>query len=62
MKKLCSIMICIVLMVSMVTVSASATANEGVLTLPEDDGTGYPVTGVSDSYSNDEEIYKVIVP
>ena len=62
MKKLCSIMICIVLMISMVTVSSSATANEGVLTLPEDDGTGYPVTGVSDSYSNDEEIYKVIVP
>lgn len=62
MKKLCSIMICIVLMISMVTVSASATANEGVLTLPEDDGTGYPVTGVSDSYSNDEEIDKVIVP
>lgn len=62
MKKLGSILICIILMVSMVTVSASATSNEGVLTLPEDDGTGYPVTGISDSYSYDEEVYKVIVP
>lgn len=62
MKKLVSIMICIILMISVVTVSASAAGNEGVLTLPEDDGTGYPVTGISDSYSYDEEVYKVIVP
>lgn len=62
MKKLSSIMICIILMISMVTVSASAATNEGVLTLPEDDGTGYPVTGISDSYSYDEEVHKVIVP
>lgn len=62
MKKLGSILICIILMFSMVTVSASATSNEGILTLPEDDGSGYPVTGISDSYSYDEEVYKVIVP
>ena len=62
MKKIGSIMICIILMVSVVTMSASAADNEGVLTLPEDDGTGYPVTGISDSYSYDEEVYKVIVP
>lgn len=54
MKKLGSILICIILMLSMVTVSASAADKEGVLTLPEDDGTGYPVTGISDSYSYDE--------
>ena len=34
MKKIGSIMICIILMVSMVTMSASAADNEGVLTLP----------------------------
>lgn len=62
MKKLGSILICIILMLSMVTMSASAADKEGVLTLPENDGTAYPVTGISDSYSYDEEVYRVIVP
>ena len=48
MKKLGSILICIILMLSMVTMSASAADKEGVLTLPENDGTAYPVTGISD--------------
>lgn len=62
MKKIGAIIISILIMISMVTVSASASTNEGVLTLPEDDGTGYPVTGISDSYSCDKNVYKVIVP
>lgn len=45
MKKLGSILICIILMFSMVTVSASAADKEGVLTLPGDDGTAYPCDG-----------------
>lgn len=62
MKRLSAIIFCVAIMISMVTSSVSAAGNEDVLTLPEDDGTGYPVIGISDSYSYDEDVYKVVVP
>jgi len=62
MKNICSIIICIFALISTVTMSVSATSTDSVLTLPKDDGTGYPVTGIGNLYSYDEDITKVIVP
>ena len=62
MKRLSAVIICTVIMISMITVSVSAAENNGVLTLPKDDGTGYPITGVSDFYSYHKDVNKVIVP
>lgn len=63
MKKLCATIICIFIAITMMMPSVFAAGDEGVLTLPGDDGTEYPVTGISDSsYSNDENVIKLIVP
>ena len=63
MKRLSAIAICILLMVSMITVSVSAAENDSVLELPQDDRTEYPVTGISgDSYKNNDDVTKLVVP
>ncbi len=62
MKKLIITIFCFLITVVISVGTVSAASDEGVLKLPEDDGTGYPVTGVSDSYSNDDEVTKVIIP
>lgn len=51
-----------VMIVIMSTGTVFAASDDRVFILPEDDGTGYPVTGITDSYSNDDEVIKVIVP
>lgn len=62
MKRILVSLMCLIMMIFSIPVSASAAINDGILTLPEDDGTGYPVTGIADQYSHDGDIYKVIVP
>lgn len=63
MKRLSAIAICILLMVSMITVSVSAAENDSILELSQDDRTGYPVTGISgDSYKNNDDVTKLVVP
>lgn len=60
MKKAIALTICILAMFSMLAVSASAAKKEPFL--PEDDKTGYPITGISDSYSRDQNVEKVTIP
>lgn len=62
MKKVLSLFLCLMITASAFSLTASAVTDDGVLTLPEDDGSGYPVTGILDSYKYDESIYKLIVP
>lgn len=51
-----------IMIVIMSTGTVFAASEDRILSLPEDDGTGYPVTGITDSYNNDDEVIKVIVP
>ena len=63
MKKIFISLMCLIAIIFSMPIFVSAATNEGVLTLPEDDGTGYPVTGVNNrQYSGEDDIYKVIVP
>lgn len=62
MKRIIVTILSVLLLISMLSITTLASSEDGVLTLPEDDGTGYPITGISDSYSHDEDIVKVIVP
>lgn len=64
MKKIFKILligVCFITVLSM-SVTVFATSDEGMIVLPNDDGTGYPVTGITDSYSCDDEAHKVVVP
>lgn len=60
MKKM--IAMCICFMMLLCPISTMAQTEQGVLTLPEEDGTLYPVRGVSYGYNNNETVEKVIVP
>lgn len=62
MKRIITVFLCMVMIVIMSTGTVFAASDDRALTLPEDDGTGYPVTGITDSYNNDDEVIKVIVP
>lgn len=62
MKRIITVFLCMVMIVIMSTGTVFAASDDRVLTLPEDDGTGYPVTGITDNYNNDDEVIKVIVP
>lgn len=62
MKQIIVAILCMVMIVTMSTGTVFASSEDGVLVLPEDDGTGYPVTGITDSYNNNDEVSKVVVP
>ena len=64
MKKIFALIVCYIMLLSTVPVYALRPLNwDGVLTLPEDDGSGYPVTGVStEEYQFDSDIEEVVVP
>ena len=64
MKRIFTAIICVAIVLTMSTVTAFASSEDSnVLKLPEDDGTGYPVTGISgDSYKNNDDVTKLVVP
>ena len=64
MKRIFAFMVCFVMLLSTSPVYALSPLDwDGVLTLPEDDGSGYPVTGVStEQYQFDSDIEEVVVP
>ena len=64
MKRIFAAILCVAMILNMSTVTAfAASGDSSVLILPEDDGTGYPVTGISgDSYKNNDDVTKLIVP
>lgn len=64
MKRIFAAIICVAIVLTMSTVTAFASSEDSnVLKLPEDDGTGYPVTGISgDSYKNNDDVTKLVVP
>lgn len=62
MRKIIWLFLSLLLIVSFCTVSTVAASSETLLELPSDDGTGYPVTGITDSYNNNDDITKLIVP
>lgn len=64
MKRIFTAIICVAIVLTMSTVTAFASSEDSnVLKLPEDDGTGYPVTGISgDSYKNNDDVIKLVVP
>lgn len=62
MKRIITVFLCMIMIVIMSTGTVFAASDDRALSLPEDDGTGYPVTGITDSYNNDDEVIKVIVP
>lgn len=62
MKRIFTIFICVAIVLTMSTFTAFASGGS-ILELPEDDGTGYPVTGISgDSYKNNDDVTKLVVP
>lgn len=64
MKRFIAAIMCVAIVLTMSTVTAFASSEDSsVLKLPEDDGTGYPVTGISgDSYKNNDDVTKLVVP
>lgn len=60
MKKLIVFFMCAMMILSPLSVKAEKSLE--VLELPEDDGSGYPVTGVSTGYNENPDVYKCIVP
>ena len=64
MKKALIIAVCLLMMfTAMPTYALSPLNGDGVLTLPEDDGSGYPATGVNtEQYQFDSDIEEVVVP
>lgn len=63
MKRFILLLVCLVLMLSFVSMPSFSAEEDSVLVLPEDDGSEYPVTGVVDEwYSYDETIKSVVVP
>lgn len=60
MKKAIVFIICMVMLLSCAAFTASA--DDGVLLLPTDDGSGYPVVGINDGYSNDDDVRVLVVP
>lgn len=63
MKRIFAAILCVAMVLTMSTVTAFASREDSsVLKLPEDDGTGYPVIGISgDSYKNNNAT-KLVVP
>lgn len=62
MKKLITACMCVLAMMFLCPVSVMAETEAGILVLPEDDGTEYPVRGISSGYNHNEEVYEVTVP
>ena len=62
MKKIGSVLLCVILTLSLFSFTAFAAPEDDVMHLPEDDGTGYPVTGIGDSYNGNDGVTKVTVP
>lgn len=64
MKRIFAAIMCVAIVLTMSTVTAFASSKDNsILKLPEDDGTGYPVTGISgDSYKNNDDVTKLVVP
>lgn len=64
MKRIFAAILCVAMVLTISTITAFATNEDsGVLKLPEDDGSGYPVTGITgDSYKYNDDVTKIIVP
>lgn len=64
MKRIFAAIMCVAIVLTMSTVTVFASSEDNsLLKLPEDDGTGYPVTGISgDSYKNNDDVTKLVVP
>ena len=64
MKRIFAAILCVAMVLTISTITAFATNEDsGVLKLPEDDGSGYPVTGITgDSYKYNDDVTKLIVP
>jgi len=63
MKRLIAIIFCLAFVLAALPVAASVSSEGCLLTLTEDDHTGYPVTGISGNrYQYNHEVTKLVVP